>query len=114
MRSRDVMKTFAATAIFEARVCSKWLQFSNVRRMSRMAEALAQLRTSKKPKDRLTFETIGLQPHLANAVRAAFPKVKFPTTTQTQLITATKNKKDVILQDETGSGKCVSTVIFHH
>ncbi|KAL0578737.1 hypothetical protein V5O48_003293 [Marasmius crinis-equi] len=105
------MKTFAATAIFQVRVLPRWRMFSNVRRMSRMAEALAEAQKSSNSPTQLTFEAIGLQPHLASAVRAAFPKVKFPTATQAELIPAIENKKDVILQDEPGSGKTLSLVL---
>ncbi|KAF9270136.1 P-loop containing nucleoside triphosphate hydrolase protein [Marasmius fiardii PR-910] len=105
------MKTFAATAIQEFRVCSQWLRFSYFRRMSRTAEALADKKVSRRAHVQPTFEALGLNSHLVKAVRAAFPKVEFPTATQAQLITAINKKRDVILQDGTGSGKTFGLVL---
>lgn len=52
-----------------------------------------------------TFEKLGLHPPIVASLRAAFPNVKTPTETQAQFIPAILTGKDVLLKDETGSGK---------
>ncbi|KAG7099122.1 hypothetical protein E1B28_000995 [Marasmius oreades] len=79
--------------------------------MSRMVEALAEKESVQRAHVQPTFEALGLHSHLVKAIRAAFPKVEFPTATQIQLIPAIHNKKDIILQDETGSGKTFGLVL---
>ena len=57
--------------------------------------------------DKLTFEAVGIRRELATSLRAAFPHVEHPTPMQRKLISAIFGKKDVVLQDHTGSGKYV-------
>jgi superfamily II DNA/RNA helicase len=58
-----------------------------------------------------TFETAGITAPVAASLRAAFPNVRQPTAMQKKLIRATVGKQDVLLQDDTGSGKCVDRSI---
>ncbi|EEB90543.1 hypothetical protein MPER_11231, partial [Moniliophthora perniciosa FA553] len=107
------MKTFSATAIFEICNLSTWSKFRNARCMSRMAEALADVHT---PEIRPvaappTFESLGLRANLVSALHTAFPNVQHPTPTQAKLIPAILRNKDVILQDEAGSGKTFGLVL---
>jgi len=55
----------------------------------------------------LTFESIGVRKPIAVALSSAFPHIRHPTETQTRLIPAILSGKDVLLKDETGSGKYV-------
>lgn len=55
-----------------------------------------------------SFEAAGIQPIVAASLRVAFPNVQKPTAMQRKLIRAmTNNRDDVLLQDDTGTGKCV-------
>ncbi|KAG6878655.1 hypothetical protein C0993_001178 [Termitomyces sp. T159_Od127] len=58
-----------------------------------------------------TFEKLGLHPPIAASLRAAFPNVKTPTETQATFIPAILSGKDVLLKDETGSGKSFGLVV---
>lgn len=81
--------------------------------MSRSAEshadALAFAKQQVAPvitsETRLTFENLGLHPPIVTALQAAFPNVKFPTEAQAKFIPAILGGTDVLLRDETGSGK---------
>lgn len=77
--------------------------------MSRSLEDYVEALTKKsdKPNAPLTFENTGLRPQLVKAIRAAFPNIKEPTESQARFIPAILEDKDVLLKDETGSGKCV-------
>ncbi|KAG9098968.1 hypothetical protein FRC07_010569, partial [Ceratobasidium sp. 392] len=48
---------------------------------------------------------------LIRAIRTAFPHVKNPTSIQSKLIPAIHRGEDIILQDETGSGKTFGSVL---
>lgn len=52
-----------------------------------------------------TFEGLGLHPPIVASLRAAFPNVVRPTEAQSKFIPAVLADKDVLLRDETGSGK---------
>uniref|UniRef100_A0A0W0FGR2 ATP-dependent RNA helicase n=1 Tax=Moniliophthora roreri TaxID=221103 RepID=A0A0W0FGR2_MONRR len=78
-----------------------------------MAEALAavhmpEIRPVPAPP---TFESLGLRASLVSAIHAAFPNVQHPTPTQAKLIPAILRNKDVVLQDEAGSGKTFGLVL---
>lgn len=55
-----------------------------------------------------SFESLGLDRTIVRAVKEAFPNVQEPTATQRQFIPAILEGKDVLLRDQTGTGKCVS------
>ena len=57
--------------------------------------------------ENVTFEAVGIREGVAASLRAAFPHVKHPTPMQRKLIPAIFGKKDIVLQDHTGSGKWV-------
>lgn len=58
----------------------------------------------------LSFRSIGLEPKLVNALQKAFPDVKRPTVVQEKLIKEILGGRDILLKDDTGSGKYV---LFH-
>ncbi|KAG6832311.1 hypothetical protein H0H92_003544 [Tricholoma furcatifolium] len=58
-----------------------------------------------------TFEGLGLHPPIVSSLKAAFPNVSFPTQTQATFIPAILSGQDVLLKDETGSGKSFGLVI---
>ncbi|KIY70987.1 P-loop containing nucleoside triphosphate hydrolase protein [Cylindrobasidium torrendii FP15055 ss-10] len=58
-----------------------------------------------------TFEDIGLRSSVVKAARSAFPSLELPTETQCRLIPAINEGKDVILADDTGSGKSLGIVL---
>ncbi|KIJ21852.1 hypothetical protein PAXINDRAFT_65260 [Paxillus involutus ATCC 200175] len=58
-----------------------------------------------------TFETAGITAPVAASLRAAFPNVRQPTAMQKKLIRATVGKQDVLLQDDTGSGKSFAVML---
>ncbi|KAG6818029.1 hypothetical protein H0H87_009184 [Tephrocybe sp. NHM501043] len=58
-----------------------------------------------------TFEDLGLHPPIAASLRTAFPNVTSPTKTQAAFIPAILSGKDVLLKDETGSGKSFGLVV---
>lgn len=55
----------------------------------------------------VTFESLGVGTPIATALRAAFPDIQQPTTMQRKLISAVVGSQDILLQDFTGTGKCV-------
>jgi superfamily II DNA/RNA helicase len=57
--------------------------------------------------DQESFEAAGIQPTVATSLRNAFPNVRNPTAMQRKLIHAITKNRDVLLQDDTGTGKCV-------
>ncbi|KAG6841921.1 hypothetical protein C0991_005101 [Blastosporella zonata] len=90
--------------------------------MSRSAEtqaaALAQVSLqgpgsikAATPKKTVTFEDLGLHPPITASLRTAFPNVTSPTETQAMFIPAILSGKDVLLKDETGSGKSFGLVV---
>jgi len=58
----------------------------------------------------LSFRSIGLEHNLVNALQKAFPDVKRPTVVQEKLIQEILGGRDILLKDDTGSGKYV---LFH-
>jgi superfamily II DNA/RNA helicase len=54
-----------------------------------------------------TFESVGVRPNVVTALHAAFPNVKHPTGMQAQLIKTVMSGDDILLKDQTGTGKCV-------
>lgn len=72
--------------------------------MSRSAEAYAAALASE-PSNEPSFETIGLRPAIVSALLKAFPNVQRPTNAQAEFIPAIMSGSDVLLKDETGTGK---------
>ncbi|KAF5384794.1 hypothetical protein D9615_001424 [Tricholomella constricta] len=98
----------------------QWLGFQHTRTMGRSAEALADslaqaARPTKAPKPmattKATFDDLGLHPPIIASLHAAFPNVKSPTETQAKFIPAILSGKDVLLKDETGSGKSFGLIL---
>ncbi|KAG6911520.1 hypothetical protein DXG01_011822 [Tephrocybe rancida] len=58
-----------------------------------------------------TFEDLGLYPPIAASLKAAFPNVTSPTATQAIFIPAILSGQDVLLKDETGSGKSFGLMV---
>ncbi|KZT30608.1 P-loop containing nucleoside triphosphate hydrolase protein [Neolentinus lepideus HHB14362 ss-1] len=56
-------------------------------------------------KEVLTFEDIGIHPIVVESLRRAFPNVQNPTDTQCDFIPQVLSGKDVLLKDDTGTGK---------
>jgi hypothetical protein len=54
-----------------------------------------------------SFHALGLKEDVLKALADAFPNVQQPTKTQAEFIPAVLSGKDVLLKDQTGSGKCV-------
>lgn len=65
-----------------------------------------KIRVSSLAADQGSFEAAGIQPLVAASLRIAFPNVQKPTPVQRKLIRAITNNKYVLLQDDTGTGKC--------
>ncbi|KAL1748521.1 P-loop containing nucleoside triphosphate hydrolase protein [Schizophyllum fasciatum] len=57
------------------------------------------------------FDALGLHRPIVDAMRAAFPHVVHPTEMQARLIPAILGGKDVILKDDTGTGKTFATML---
>jgi len=55
----------------------------------------------------VSFRSVGIEPSLLNALRRAFPHVQRPTTVQAKLIAEILGGRDILLKDDTGSGKYV-------
>ncbi|KAG6381084.1 P-loop containing nucleoside triphosphate hydrolase protein [Boletus reticuloceps] len=58
-----------------------------------------------------SFEAAGIQPPVVASLRAAFPNVQKPTAMQRKLIRAMTNNRDVLLQDDTGTGKSFAAIL---
>ncbi|KAG5647626.1 hypothetical protein DXG03_008979 [Asterophora parasitica] len=58
-----------------------------------------------------SFDDLGLHPPIIASLNAAFPNVKVPTETQAKFIPAILSGKDVLLKDETGSGKSFGLIL---
>ena len=54
-----------------------------------------------------TFRSLGIRPAIVAAIEAAFPNVQFPTESQRKYIPAVMGGYDVLLKDDTGTGKSV-------
>lgn len=77
------------------------------------AELLAKPETDGVPiEEPPSFESLGLGVPFMQAVRRAYPKVKNPTDIQARFIPAILGTQDILLMDETGSGKCVVLLSF--
>ncbi|KAJ3721516.1 P-loop containing nucleoside triphosphate hydrolase protein [Lentinula raphanica] len=102
------MKLSWSTSIFRTKY---WTQCQPTRRpISLTAEDRLHAHFTR-PTPSPTFEDAGLRPLLAQAVYTAFPNVKNPTEIQSTLISNVSQGKDIILQDETGSGKSFGLVL---
>ncbi|KAF8078735.1 P-loop containing nucleoside triphosphate hydrolase protein [Lyophyllum atratum] len=106
------------TSFCRQRACRTQLfSFRHVRSMGRSAEAQAEAeqKTAQPNIAHIpaapTFEDLGLHLPIITSLRAAFPNVKHPTETQARFIPAILSGKDVVLKDETGSGKSFGLVI---
>lgn len=51
------------------------------------------------------FAELGIVPSLVKTIKTVFPHIDKPTLSQAEFIPAILNNKDVLLQDETGTGK---------
>ncbi|KAJ3935450.1 MAG: P-loop containing nucleoside triphosphate hydrolase protein [Lentinula lateritia] len=101
------MKPFLSTSIFRDRRWTRLPTLQKIRLISKAAENYQH--SPLKPV--LSFEDAGLRPSLAQAVYTAFPNVKSPTEIQSTLISSVLEGKDIILQDETGSGKSFGLIL---
>ncbi|KAH0838221.1 P-loop containing nucleoside triphosphate hydrolase protein [Lanmaoa asiatica] len=61
--------------------------------------------------DQGSFEAAGVQRVVAASLRIAFPNVQKPTAMQRKLIRAITNNRDVLLQDDTGTGKSFAAML---
>ncbi|PFH54772.1 hypothetical protein AMATHDRAFT_306 [Amanita thiersii Skay4041] len=52
-----------------------------------------------------SFESLGVHSPIVDALRKAFPNIRYPTEVQASFIPAILNNKDVLLRDFTGTGK---------
>ncbi|KAJ3918314.1 P-loop containing nucleoside triphosphate hydrolase protein [Lentinula edodes] len=102
------MKPFLSTSIFRERRWTRLPTLQKIRLISKAAE-IYQHNSPSKPV--FSFEDAGLRPPLAQAVYTAFPNVKSPTEIQSTLISSVLEGKDIILQDETGSGKSFGLIL---
>ncbi|KAJ3816052.1 P-loop containing nucleoside triphosphate hydrolase protein [Lentinula aff. lateritia] len=102
------MKPFLSTSIFRERCWTRLSALQKIRLISKAAENYQHASPSKPV---LSFEDAGLRPPLAQAVYTAFPNVKSPTEIQSTLISSVLEGKDIILQDETGSGKSFGLIL---
>ncbi|KAJ6621624.1 P-loop containing nucleoside triphosphate hydrolase protein [Mycena sp. CBHHK59/15] len=59
----------------------------------------------------LSFEDLGLHPPIVSSLQAAFPDIRRPTQAQGKLIPAVLSGQDILLQDQTGSGKSFGLVL---
>ncbi|KAF9015485.1 P-loop containing nucleoside triphosphate hydrolase protein [Cyathus striatus] len=94
--------------------CRAWPPVKHARHISRSAvvysDGISKNSHSDSP-SRITFEDLGLHPPIIDSLRKAFPNVKSPTETQTQFIPAILSNKDVLLRDQTGSGKSFGLIL---
>ena len=66
--------------------------------------ALHTLR-QKEIKQTLSFEELGVDHYVLKSVRRAFPHVETPTFLQSNFIPAVLEGRDVLIKDNTGTGK---------
>jgi len=59
----------------------------------------------KDNKPTLSFEELGVDHHVLKGVRRAFPHVEMPTPLQSNFIPAVLEGRDVLIKDNTGTGK---------
>jgi superfamily II DNA/RNA helicase len=108
------MKSFLQTGLYRHWVHqTQCLNNINVRYMGHSTEAyaFALAKDALEPRKPPSFEALGLRPPIVASLQAAFPNVKHPTETQAQFIPAVLSGKDLLLKDETGSGKSVCSNI---
>lgn len=78
---------------------------AHVKKQSHAKSTEHGLRSNER--DVVTFESLGVRTPIAASLRVAFPDVQQPTTMQRKLISAVIGRQDILLQDFTGTGKCV-------
>ena len=88
----------------QGRLCAKAIIS---RCLSQQAARNGRIRVPSLEVDQDSFEAAGIQPRVAASLRNAFPNVRQPTAMQRKLIRAITKNRDVLLQDDTGTGKCV-------
>ncbi|KIK70874.1 hypothetical protein GYMLUDRAFT_147826 [Collybiopsis luxurians FD-317 M1] len=103
------MKTSFSASIFRNSQRTRLISLPNARLFNQSSEDYNHLYSPLKSSP--TFEDAGLRPALAKAVHAAFPNVNGPTEIQSTLISNVMKGKDIILQDETGSGKSFGLIL---
>ena len=59
----------------------------------------------KENKQTLSFEELGVDHYVLKGVRRAFPHVETPTSLQSNFIPAILQGRDVLIKDNTGTGK---------
>lgn len=67
--------------------------------------------SSLDPPDQGSFEAAGIQPAIAASLRVAFPNVQKPTAMQRKLIRGITGNRNILLQDDTGTGNWVGRSI---
>lgn len=108
------LKYFMQTSTSTTSALRRWSRhflcqrLQQARYASRNAEtyALHSSRPFVGPKP--TFESIGIRAPIASAMRAAFPDIQYPTKAQNDFIPAVLSGRDVLLKDDTGTGKYVN------
>jgi superfamily II DNA/RNA helicase len=53
---------------------------------------------------------LGIRPAIVAAIEVAFPNIQFPTESQKKFIPAIMEGYDVLLKDDTGTGKSVCRI----
>jgi len=86
------------------RLCTKAII---TRYLNQQAAREGSIRVRSLEVDKDSFEAAGIQATVAASLRDAFPNVRKPTAMQRKLIRAITKSQDVLLQDDTGTGKCV-------
>jgi hypothetical protein len=88
-------------------------KLQQARYVSRNAETYTPLSSRPFVGPKPTFESIGIRAPIASAMRAAFPDIRYPTKAQNDFIPAVLSGKDVLLKDDTGTGKYVKLLRVH-
>lgn len=86
------------------RLCTKTI---TAHYLSQRTARDGRIRVPSLEADQGSFEAAGILPLVATSLRIAFPNVQKPTAMQRKLIRAITKNRDVLLQDDTGTGKCV-------
>lgn len=95
-------------AFSPARAYARWVGQRACYNAFRVGCSVLQRAHSKAAwREQVTFETAGIRAGIVASLGAAFPDVRHPTPMQRKLIEAMSGTKDIVLQDYTGSGKCV-------
>ena len=61
-----------------------------------------------------SFTDLGVSPSLVQALKKTFPNVQIPTKSQRKFIPAVLSGRDVFLQNDTGTGKCVDCALLFY